>query len=138
MPQIPASINGVAIEFSQTVNKIVDQKIIDALKHCIKPNIAKGYTLSKIYISSANDSHKMPSRHVQGSGKAVDISRINGLKMSLHYKTNKTVKEITNAIQNNFETYAHKRENFGPFLKNKLGKPHPVSGHGDHIHISVN
>ena len=29
MPQIPASINGVAIEFSQTVNKIVDQKIIE-------------------------------------------------------------------------------------------------------------
>ena len=138
MPQLPSSINGVTIEFSQSVNKTVDQKIINALKHCIKPNIAKGYALTKIYISSANDSHKMPSRHVQGSGKAVDISRLNGLKMSLHYKTNKTVQEITNAIQNTFETYAHKRENFGPLLKNKLGKPHPFSGHRDHIHISVN
>lgn len=138
MPQIPACVNGVRIEFSETVNKTVDQKIIDALKHCIKPDIAKGYSLSKIYISSANDSHKMPSRHVQGAGKAVDISRINGLKMSLHYKTNKTVHEITKAIQNTFETYTHKRENFGPQLKNKLGKPHPVSGHSDHIHISIN
>ena len=138
MPLLPSSINGVTIEFSQTVNKTVDQKIIDALKLCIKPNIAKGYALTKIYISSANDSHKMPSRHVQGAGKAIDISRINGLKMSLHYKSNKSVQEITNAIQNAFETYAHKRENFGPLLKNKLGKAHPVSGHGDHIHISVN
>ena len=138
MPQLPASINGVTIEFSQTVNKTVDQKIINALKHCIKPNIAKGYTLSKIYISSANDSHKLPSRHVQGLGKAVDISRVNGLKMSSHYKNNKTVQEITNAIQNTFGTYTHKRENFGPLLKNKFGKPYLVSGHSDHIHISVN
>ena len=138
MPQLPISVNGVLIEFSPSVNKTVDQKIIDALKHCIKPNIAKGYALSKIYISSANDSHTFPSRHVQGSGKAVDISRINGLKMSLHYKSNKTVKEITDAIQTTFETYVHKRENYGSFLKNKLGKPHSVSGHADHIHLSVN
>ena len=80
----------------------------------------------------------MPSRHVQGSGKAIDISRINGLKMSLHYKTNEAVQEITNAIQREFETFSHKRENFGPLFKKKLGKPHPVSGHGDHIHLSVN
>ena len=138
MPQLPVSINGVKIEFSQSVNKAVDQKITNALKHCIKPNIAKNYTLTKIYISSANDSHKMPSRHVQGSGKAIDISRINGLKMSLHYKTNEAVQEITNAIQREFETFSHKRENFGPLFKKKLGKPHPVSGHGDHIHLSVN
>lgn len=138
MPQLPTSINGVTIEFSETVNKTVDQKIIDALKHCIKPNIAKGYALSRIYISSANDSHILPSRHVQGAGKAVDISRINGLKMGLYYKTNKAVNEITDAIQNSFETFTHKRENFGPLLKYKLGKLHNVFGHTDHIHISVN
>jgi len=138
MPQIPASINGVNIDFAQSVNKNVDQKLINALKHCIKPNIAKGYSLTKIYISSANDSHKLPSRHVQGAGKAVDISRINNLKMSVYYKTNKTVKEVTNAIQSTFETFSNKRENFGPLLKMKLGTKHNVSGHNDHIHISVN
>ncbi len=138
MPQIPTSINSVAIKFSQTANRNVDQKIINALKQCIKPNIAKGFFLTKVYISSANDSHVFPSRHVQGAGKAVDISRINGLKMSLHYKTSQTVKKITNAIQTSFESYVHRRENFGPFFKKKLGKYHSVSGHGDHIHISVN
>lgn len=138
MPQIPASINGVIIDFAATVNKNVDQKIIDALKHCIKPNIAAGYALTKIYISSANDSHIAPSRHVQGAGKGVDISRINDLKMSLHYSTNQTVKNITNAIQNSFETYAHRRENFGPLFKKKLGAAHVVAGHDDHIHLSVN
>lgn len=138
MPQIPATINGVAIEFSQSVNNNADQKIINALKHCIKPNIATGYALMKIYISSANDSHSFPSRHVQGAGKGVDISRINGLKMSLYYNSNQTVKNITNAIQNSFESYAHRRENFGPLFKKKLGVPHQVTGHNDHIHISVN
>ena len=141
MPQIPSSVNGVLIEFGATVNKNVDQKVIDALKHCIKPNITKGYALTKIYISSANDSHKKPSRHVQGLGKAVDISRINSLKMSLHYKTNKTnktVTEVTNSIQTAFESFSNRRENFGPMFKKKLGVVYKVSGHSDHIHLSVN
>ena len=138
MADIPASINGVIIEFSGSVSKSVDQKIVDALNHCIKTAIAPGYALNKIYISSANDSHSYPSRHVQGEGKAVDISRINGLKMSQHYSSNDVVKNITNAIQDTFETFSGRRENFGPHFKKKLGSPHTVSGHDDHIHISVN
>jgi hypothetical protein len=69
MPQIPTSINGVTVEFSQTVNNNVDQKMIDGLRHCIKPNIATGHTLTKIYISSANDSHTFPSRHVRAQAR---------------------------------------------------------------------
>lgn len=138
MADIPSSINGVIIEFSGSVSKSVDQKIVDALNHCIKTAIAPGYALNKIYISSANDSHSYPSRHVQGDGKAVDISRINGLKMSQHYSSNDVVKNITNAIQEAFETFPGRRENFGPHFKKKLGNPHTVSGHDDHIHISVN
>jgi len=138
MPDISGTINGVAVEFSPSVNKSVDQKIIDALKLVIRKNIVKGKTLSKIYISSANDQHKLPSRHVQGTGKAVDVSRVNGMRMSEFYKTDSTVKAITNAIQNEFEKYPHRRENFGPYFKKKLGKPAQVSGHGDHRHMSVN
>ena len=138
MPDIPGAINGVTIEFSSAVNKSVDQKVIDGLKKVIKPAIATGYTLTKIYISSANDQHQSPSRHVMGSGKAVDISRINDMKMSVHYPTNATVKAIVDAIQDEYENYTHRRENFGPHLKKKLGNNHTVSGHGDHIHLSVN
>ena len=138
MPVIPGNINGVLVEFSPRVNKSVDQKIINALNKAIKTNIASGHTLTKIYISSANDQHKFPSRHVQGAGKAVDISRINGMKMSVFYPSNPTVKAIVDAIQTEFEAYAHRRENFGPFFKKKLGKSYPISGHGDHIHFSVN
>lgn len=138
MPTIPSAINGVTVDFSSAVNKSVDQKIIDALKQVVKPAIATGYTLSKIYISSANDQHKSPSRHVLGNGKAVDISRINGNKLSLTYPSNATVKAVVDAMQTEFENYKHRRENFGPFVKKKLGNKLTVSGHGDHIHFSVN
>ena len=138
MPTIPNTINGVTVDFSTAVNKSVDQKIIDALNAVVKPAIATGYTLNKIYISSANDQHQSPSRHVLGSGKAVDISRVNGNKLSLSYPSNTTVKAIVDAMQTEFENYANRRENFGPFMKKKLGSNHSVSGHGDHMHFSVN
>jgi len=137
MPTIPSSINGVTVEFSPTVNKEVDQRIIDALEHCIKTDIAPGHILSKIFISSANDSHNYPSRHVQQ--KAVDISRINGTKMGSNsgYSSNATIAAIVDAIQDTFETYAYRRENFGPHLKKKSGQNRSVNGHNDHIHLSV-
>jgi hypothetical protein len=138
MPTIPNAINGVTVEFSSAVNKSVDQKVIDGLKKIVKPAIATGYTLSKIYISSANDQHQSPSRHMAGNGKAVDVSRINGNKLSLTYPSNATVKAIVDAMQTEYENFTHCRENFGPFIKKKLGANHTVSGHGDHMHFSVN
>jgi hypothetical protein len=138
MPLIPDNINAVTIEFSPNVNKNVDQKIIDGLNLVIKNTIAKDYFLNKVYISSANDQHKMPSRHVQGQSKAVDISRINGMKMAIFYPSTPAVKAITDSIQNEFEKYEHRRENFGPLFKKKLGQDKAISGHGDHIHLSVN
>jgi hypothetical protein len=136
MPQIPSSINSVTVEFASTVVKDINQNMIDGLKHCIKGDIATGKTLNKIYISSAKDSHTSPSRHV--IGKAVDISRINGKKMSTHYSSDNEVKAIVDAIQTTFETYSKKRENFGPCFKKKEGVEKAISGHGDHIHLSVN
>jgi hypothetical protein len=136
MAQIPSAINSVAVEFEVTVVNDVDQAVIDALKHCIKPNIANGHTLSKIFVSSASDSHAFPSRHAQK--KAVDISRINGTKIVIGYPSNVTLKAIVDALQDTFETFSKRRENYGPHLKLKLGLPHPVDGHADHIHFSVN
>jgi len=138
MPSIASNINGVMVEFSPNVNKNADQKIIEALKKVVKPDIASGHVLTKIYISSANDQHQLPSRHVQGSGNAVDISRINDMKMSQFYPSNSSVKAFVDAMQTEFENYTHRRENYGPLFKKKLGINHPVTGHGDHIHFSVN
>jgi hypothetical protein len=136
MPTLPSSINGVSVDFATAVDREVDESLIDGLRHCINPDIAPGYTLKTIYVSSASDSHDSPSRHVQG--KAVDISRINGKRMASDYGVTGEVTAITQAIQSSFETYHGRRENFGPSIKHKLGESSSVSGHGDHIHLSVN
>jgi hypothetical protein len=68
----------VTVQFAVSVVNDVDQRMIDGLKHCIRAQIANGQHLLNIYISSAFDSHKMPIRHMQH--KAVDISRVNGMK----------------------------------------------------------
>ena len=136
MPQIPNLINGVFVEFGASVNNDVDQGLIDGLKQCINPQIAEGHTLIRIFVSSVFDSHQMPSRHMQH--KAVDISRINGTKIVIGYPQIEFVKSIVDAIQNAFEGYSNKRENFGPYFKKKFGQPWSVAGHNDHIHLSVN
>jgi hypothetical protein len=136
MPKIPNMINCVSVQFASSVNEDVTQRMIDALKHCIDSQIAPGHAFTKIYISSAYDSHSLPSRHMQQ--KAVDISRINGKKIASSYPQDAAVKAIVDTIQKSFETYPHRRENFGPHLKKKLGQSWTVSGHHDHIHLSVN
>lgn len=136
MARIPSAINGVNVEFAVTVVNDVEQAVVDALMHCVQPNVANGHTLRTIFVSSASDSHAFPSRHAQK--KAVDISRINGTKIVIGYPSNLALKAIVDALQTAFETFATRRENFGPHLKLKLGRPHDVDGHADHIHFSVN
>jgi len=138
MPIIGSIVNGVSVKFAPAVNRDVDPRMIEGLRRAIRADIAEGHVLSEIYISSANDQHEPPSRHVQEGGKAVDISRINGMKMSVHYLSNPVVKAIVDAIQTAFERYPYRRENFGPFLKKRLGVPMLVTGHRDHVHLSVN
>ncbi len=136
MPRIPTEINGVTIEFGPEVNPNVHPRVIEMLKHVLRPNVAKGHVLKRIYISSASDQHVLPSRHAQS--KAVDISRINGMKMSVYYSSSPSVHAIVDSLQQRFESAPYRRENYGPATKKKLGHPHQVPGHTDHIHFSVN
>lgn len=136
MPAIPSNINGVTVNFAPAVNKNVQELVIDALRHCIKPNIAQGHQLDSIFVSSARRQNPNNSRH--NIGRAVDISRINGVRMLGGFNTNSHVKAIVTAIQKTFESFSERRENFGPALKKKLGQPFQIDGHKDHIHLSVN
>jgi hypothetical protein len=135
MPAIPASINGVHVEFAPNAVNNVHQNVIDALHQIIRPNIAEGHMLQRIYISSAYDSHTMPSRHMQQ--RAVDISRFNGTHVQGGYDTSPSVRAFVDTIQERFEEYQSRRENFGPSFTRKHGQPWSVGGHHDHIHLSV-
>ena len=79
MAVIPNQINHVQFQFGLNVHNSVDSNLLAFLLQTIRPNIVDGPTLSSIYISSLKDQHNLPSRHMQGAGKAVDISRINGM-----------------------------------------------------------
>lgn len=140
MASIPVTINGVSVEFGEDVINDVSDTLVRGLSHCIRPYFPLNQTLTKIYISALKDHHGAPnqvhSRHNQK--KAVDISRINGVKIAISYPGNTAVKALVDAIQTSFESYAHRRENFGPLFKKKLGQNWAVSGHHDHIHLSVN
>ena len=135
MPDIPSTINGVAVDFAPAVKRNVVQGVIDALRHVIKPDVAPSHNLARIFISSARRQASNTSRH--NIGKAVDISRINGIKMVTGFGSDAQVTAIVRAIQQKFESFPAKRENFGPSVKLKEGAPFTVSGHKDHIHLSV-
>lgn len=120
MAIIGNEINGVRIKFAPAVNWEVDPRMIQGLRRAIQTDIADEHVLNEIFIASANDQHELPSRHVQGGGKAIDISRINGMKMSVYYASSKSVKAIVDAIQAAFEGYPHRRENFGPSFLNPI------------------
>ncbi len=134
--KIGSTLNEVEVEYGSAADNDVEQSLIDVLKGCIKKDVAPSKTLLKIYVSATtNGAHAAESRH--STGKAIDISRINGKKMSEFYPSDETVKGIVDAIQQEADKQTGIRENFGPHFKHKHKANWTVSGHGDHIHLSV-
>lgn len=136
MPSIPDSIGEVTLEFDGSVGRDVTSEMLAALQATIARDAVAGETIEVLWVSSARDRHVCPSRHVTGNG--IDISRINGKRIGTHYTTDPSVKAIVDGLQTQFENAPHRRENFGPTIQRKLGQPHPIAGHQDHIHWSVN
>lgn len=96
--------------------------------------------IESVHISATtNGLHGPNSNHYAGT--AIDISRINGTRM---LEASGDERRLIFELQQAFNTYPHIRENFGPFMKYKYtlentrwNYQHEVSGHRDHIHISV-
>jgi hypothetical protein len=135
VPAISSTINSVDIEFKRGVRNDVDLRLIAALEEVVRPGIPSLYLAGSIFVSSADDSHILPSRHAQR--KAVDISRINGRHIKGTYGVDAAITDIVQRIQKSFDQVPGRRENFGPYFKHKSGKPYNVPGHDDHIHLSV-
>lgn len=133
---IGSIVNTVTVDYASGANNNVEQSLINLLKAVVKSNIAPGHTLNKIYVTATtNGTHAANSRH--SSGKAIDISRINAKKMSVHYPSDSDVKAIVDALQDEADKQSGIRENFGPYFKHKHKAGWTVSGHNDHIHWSV-
>jgi hypothetical protein len=145
MPVIPITINGVNVVFAPNVNNDVTSKMVAALKAVILPGIAPGHELLTIYISSAR--RKQPTASNHPYGRAIDVSRINGIRIDPGFTNDPSVRVIVKAIQTAFESTPNRRENYGPaFLKKSgalLKTTNPAAYeklapmHQNHIHMSV-
>lgn len=126
---------------NQNANQEVSPNLISALKQALQNannNLNTDEKIESIYImATSNGGHGPDSNHSKGT--ALDISRINGVKMAISGVTN----QITE-LQIAFDNFAFIRENFGPYFKHKFyisngtwNYNYPVPGHNDHIHVSV-
>lgn len=134
--KIGAKINDVDVEYASGADNEVQQELIDLVTGVVKSGVATGNNLEKIYVSATtNGTHATGSRHY--SGKAIDISRINGKYMSTTYSTDASVKAIVDALQDEADKQPGIRENFGPKFLHKHKANWTVAAHDDHIHLSV-
>jgi len=126
---------------NQNANQLVAVELINALKYALnKANneLSSSEKITSIHImATSNGAHSPTSNHANGT--AVDISRINGVKMVTSGVTNQIEK-----LQEAFDQFQYIRENFGPSFKHKYfiesnswNYNFNVGGHKDHIHISI-
>lgn len=120
-------------------NQRVHPDLVAALSKMIglaNKNLSQYNKIRTIYVSSTtNGKHARESNHYIAT--AIDISRINGVKMRF-LGVNSQVKQMQLALTK----LSNVRENFGPYLKVKTLKDGITSsvwvkGHYDHIHFSV-
>ena len=136
MEVIPKLVNGVRVEFASTVKNEVTKVMLAGIEHLLTREAAPGHLLQVVRMASVADRHSWPSRHV--TGNAVDISHVNGRLVGL-YDDDRTVRALVGGLQNRFEGYKSRRENFGPRFLKKEGRvvAGGVGDHSDHLHFSV-
>lgn len=107
---------GITTSDGESANKEVAKHLIDGLKFALNQannNLSSLDKVFEIYIMvTTNGSHGPYNNH--SSGTAIDISRINGIKMILG------VTEPIRELQEAFDDYEFIRENFGPYFKHKF------------------
>jgi len=124
----------INIDFNLGSDQPIAECLVQAFYEALICATAAGHNINDIYISSTTDGvHSPTSNH--SKALAIDFSRINGVKM---INMNAQELQAVQALQDCLENVNGIRENFGPGLKNKLGKPYNVGGHKDHIHFSIN
>lgn len=131
---------GTTASDNKNANNEVAVDLVNAITFALQEansNLTSSEKITSIYIAATtNGLHSSTSNHARGT--AVDISRINSVKM-INLGSNNQVK----ALQNAFDEYQNIRENFGPYFKHKtfpngsVNLNWPVGGHKDHIHVSV-
>lgn len=125
---------------NKSSNQKVAVELVNSIKFALEQANNSLSTSDKItsinVYATTNGDHTGPNHY---NGTAIDINRINGKRMAITGLTNQ-IKEL----QKGFDNFQYIRENFGPYFKHKYdlynntwNYNYSVSGHKDHIHISV-
>ncbi|MDP2087953.1 MAG: hypothetical protein Q8J84_00970 [Flavobacteriaceae bacterium] len=129
----------VSITFGTTKDQVnANQPVAICLIDAIKYVLNQTSDITSIHIHATTNGHNAypNSNHLRAT--AIDISRINGVHI-INLGNNSQVM----ALQNAFDNYHGIRENFGPSYKHKTesnglkNNNFNISGHKDHIHISI-
>lgn len=125
---------------NKSSNQQVAVELVNIIKFALEQansNLSASDKITSINIYATTNGVHAPPNH--DTGTAVDINRINGIRMAESGLTNQ-IKELQKA----FDKFQYIRENFGPYFKHKYSVElgtwnynYPVGGHKDHIHISV-
>ncbi len=134
---ISEKIGGVQIRYTKPGAKNpVDSVLADRFEEAVGLTKLDNPDLNSLHISATTNGHKPPSLHVEGF--ALDISRVNGIRMGGGYGQNSTVTTVVNSLQTNLgEVGAY--ENFGPYMMNGPRPPTDalIQQHSNHIHYSI-
>lgn len=143
MATCPDSLNGVSFTFGANVDRALHDDLMAAMQAIIRSDLAPAGETLTLHISSISEAggHGRNSRHYAPPRKAIDISRVNGKRLSVFYPSDAFVTQVTQELQRRFDAFARRRENFGPFAMQKFGQPYGDEGlkemHRSHMHFSI-
>ncbi len=131
-----AEVDGVTIGIDPAANHPVDYALAEKFDMAVSLTKGDVPELESLYISST-----VRPGTLHEPGFAIDISRVNGIRMAEGYLSNPVVTNVVKALQTNL-AFVGAHENFGPYLMTggrlSLDNLHYLySTHQSHIHFSI-
>jgi hypothetical protein len=121
------------MEFAPGADNPVDSILADRFERAVSSTKQENPALKKLWISATTNDHTWPSLHVDGF--AIDVSRVNGIRMLGAYGRNPLVTSVVESLQVHIGIQGA-YENYGPMFM-EGPRPHSVPVHNHHIHFAI-
>lgn len=131
---IKNNIDGVEIDYKRGAENPVDSVLADRFESAVGLTKNEYPGLNKLTISATTNAHRPPSLHVNGF--AIDIARVNGIRIGSGYGGNPFVTSVVRSLQTNL---GGAYENYGPamMIGPRAASDYLIRSHQDHIHYSI-
>jgi len=134
--KLSENANGVKVNFDKGANNPVDSVGADQFEAALNQTKLDHPDLESINVSATTNGHPCPSSHC--NGYAIDVNRINGIRMAEGYGQNSSLTRIVNSLQTNLSNAGPFYDNLGP---SQMTAPYQATDylrtqHSNHIHYS--